>query len=110
MKGRLLGVWVVALLTLALVAAPATAQQIGPDGGAQVDEYAGIQEEAQGGGAGPGGGPGVEGGGNVGSGGGQLPFTGLAVLPLILLGTALLFAGPALRRWRAQRSMPPAAS
>jgi Spy/CpxP family protein refolding chaperone len=102
MKVRLVGVGVIALVALAVAAAPATAQQVGPDdGGSQVDQYVG--------GGGQGGGnpeadPGVGGGGEVGGGGGQLPFTGLAVLSLALVGIALLLVGPVLRRRAADRS------
>jgi hypothetical protein len=109
MKVRLVGVGVIALVALAVAAAPAVAQQVGPDdGGSQVDQYVG--GGAQGGGN-PDDGPGVGGGGEVGGGGGgQLPFTGLAVLSLALVGIALLFIGPALRRRAAGRSPADATS
>ena len=78
------------LLAVAMLSPSASAQVINPGGtpNAQVDEYIG-----------PEGGGGAQGEGGVGA-AGQLPFTGLMILPLVLGGVALLVIGSAMRNRR----------
>jgi hypothetical protein len=92
MAYRLLGVCVTAVLALAILAAPAGAQvNINPGGpNAQLAQY--VQPERGGGGNRPA--QVVEAAG----GSGQLPFTGLMILPLAMIGVGLVLGAAAVGR------------
>ena len=98
----------VAILAIAALASTASAQQISPGGpDSQVSEYILPETEIgplRGGDEVPSlGGPGPS--GDVG-GSGNLPFTGMWLLPLAALGITLALAGVAVRRRRAGGPAP----
>ncbi|MGH2950762.1 MAG: hypothetical protein ACRDKX_01805 [Solirubrobacterales bacterium] len=94
---RLSGIWVVSLLIAAAFAAPAAAQQVSPGGpNAQVSEYI-----EPGGGGGAGQVPGLGGGAAEPGAAGDIPFTGLTILPLVMIGVALIAVVVLLRRRQA---------
>ena len=102
MGARLALTLVAAILAMAAFAPSASAQQVGPGGpNAQVGEYVGpTQEIDPTGSGGEANNPSLAGGGPTGEVGasGKLPFTGLWLVPLAVLGITLALVAVAVRR------------